>query len=113
MGDVVRISLIAAGLVFLALVLLWVLMLLLVRITQKKPAQPTTKNDALENGDLDLECKHKAAAAALAAAIALLNTSSTTVKQKRTENPSPWQAAHRSQQWLRKANNQSGKGSGK
>lgn len=101
MIDVLWISLIGAGLVFLGLVVLWLLMDLLVRATSKKKkeekevAHGDTSN--LEKED-DLRYKQKAAAASVSVSIALLNTSFLSSRLKNNQGMSSWQIAHRNQQ---------------
>ena len=99
MIDVLWISLIGAGLVFLGLVVLWLLMDLLVRATSKKKKEEDANSDAsnLEKED-DLQYKQKAAAASVAVSIALLNTSFLSSRQKNNQEISSWQIAHRNQQ---------------
>ena len=93
--KVLNISMVSAGLVFIALALMWVLIVLIVRLTsiQKKPSD--SERDIQKEKVSDLESKQMAAAAALAVAIALLNTSFTTSQHKDMETLSPWQTAHR------------------
>ena len=101
MTDVLWISLIGAGLVFLDLIILWLLIDLLVRATSKKKKEE--KEDAnsdtnyLEKED-DLRYKQKAAAASVAVSIALLNTSFLSSRLKTNQGMSSWQIAHRNQQ---------------
>jgi len=101
MIDVLWISLIGAGLVFLGLVVLWLLMDLLVRATSKKKkeekevAHGDTSN--LEKED-DLRYKQKAATASVAVSIALLNISFLSSRLKNNQGMSSWQIAHRNQQ---------------
>ena len=101
MIDVLWISLIGAGLVFLGLVILWLLMDFLVRATSKKKRED---NIGVHGGTSDLEkeddlrYKQKAAAASVAVSIALLNTSFLSSRLKNKQGMSPWQIAHRNQQ---------------
>ena len=101
MIDVLWISLIGAGLVFLGLVVLWLLMDLLVRATIKKKKEE--KQDAhSDTSDLNeedgLRYQQKAAAASVAVSIALLNTSFLSSRLKNNQKMSSWQIAHRNQQ---------------
>jgi len=101
MADVLWISLIGAGMVFLGLVVLWLLMDLLVRATstKKKKEKENAHGDInhLEKED-DLQYKQKAAAASVAVSIALLNTSFLSPRRKNNQGMSSWQIAHRNQQ---------------
>jgi Na+-transporting methylmalonyl-CoA/oxaloacetate decarboxylase gamma subunit len=96
--EVIKISLIGAGLVLVALTLMWGLIYLVVRLTNINHSQPKHKDAEGDSSDEDLECKQKAAAAALAVAIALSNTSFTSSTHVSTETLSPWQTAHRNRQ---------------
>jgi len=92
--KILNISAVSAGLVFIALALMWVLIIIIVRLTSvKNPSKP--ENDIRNEKVSDLESKQMAVAAALAVAIALLNTSFTTSQHKDMETLSPWQTAHR------------------
>lgn len=101
MIDVLWISLIGAGLVFLGLVILWLLMDLLVRATSKKKKEEKENahgnTSDLEKED-DLRYKQKAAVASVAVSIALLNTSFLSPRPKNNQGMSSWQIAHRNQQ---------------
>ena len=98
MNDVLWISLIGAGMVFLGLIILWFLMDLLVRATsiKKKENTPDVSND-LEK-EKNLLYKQKAAAASVAVSIALLNTSFLSSPHNSNQGMSSWQIAHRNQQ---------------
>ena len=101
MIDVLWISLIGAGLVFLGLVVLWLLMDLLVRATSKKKKEEKEvahgdTSDLEKEGDL--RYKQKAVAASVAVSIALLNTSFLSSRLKNNQGMSSWQIAHRNQQ---------------
>jgi len=98
MIDVLWISLIGAGLVFLGLMILWFLMDLLVRATSIKKKEDTPDvNSDLEKEKM-LQYKQKAAAASVAVSIALLNTSFLSSRKKSNQGISSWQIAHRNQQ---------------
>lgn len=98
MIDVLWISLIGAGLVFLGLMILWFLMDLLVRATNiKKKDDISSVNSDLEK-EKNLQYKQKAAAASVAVSIALLNTSFLSSRKKSNQGMSSWQIAHRNQQ---------------
>lgn len=112
MGNALWITLLGMGLVFLAILLLWGLMVLLVRLTREpKKAQPAP----LPGNDIPvaeetpaqaqlIERKRRAAAAAVAAALAVNNSKrSATVNLPMTGKPAPasvsaWQAVHRASQ---------------
>jgi len=98
MKDVLWISLIGAGLVFLGLIILWFLMDLLVRATsiKKKEDTPDVSND-LEK-EKNLIYKQKAAAASVAVSIALLNTSFLSSPHNSNQGISSWQITNRNQQ---------------
>ena len=92
--KILNISFVSAGLVLIALSLMWVLIIIIVRLTSiKNPSKPE-KNIRNEKNS-SLESKQMAVAAALAVAIALLNTSFTTSQHKDMETLSPWQTVHR------------------
>ena len=100
MIDVLWISLTSAGLVFLGLIGLLILMDLLVRATStKKKGKEVTHGDAgnFEKKD-GLQIKQKAAAASVAVSIALLSTSFLSSRLDNTQKMSSWQIAHRNQQ---------------
>jgi len=98
MNDVLWISLIGAGMVFLGLIILWFLMDLLVRATsiKKKENTPDVSND-LEK-EKNLLYKQKAAAASVAVSIALLNTSFLSSPHNSNQGMSSWQITNRNQQ---------------
>jgi len=100
MNTVLLISLIGAGFVLAGLALLWLLMLLLVKLTGKKTAQKATVPVGMGelDEDRDLECKRLAAAAAAAAAVALMNASFASSLHEEMQVLSPWQTAHRGRQ---------------
>jgi hypothetical protein len=109
------ITLIGMGLVFVAILLLWGLMVLLVRLTAEKPlplgpkeggesaAIPATAENLVEHalGEPDLHALHQRAALAAAAAALALNAQ----RKERTRADSlpaggisPWQSANRAAQ---------------
>ena len=101
MTDVLWISLIGAGLVFLGLIILWLFMDLLVRATSKKKKEEKKEAHGDTSGlkkEDDLLYKQKAAAASVAVSIALLNTSFLSSRLKNDRRMSSWQIAHRNQQ---------------
>jgi len=99
MNNAIWISLVGAGLVILGLIILWLLMDVLVRVTstKKKKEIVDDKTDSQEI-DFDLECKKMAAAASIAVSIALLNTSFLSSRLKNEQGMSSWQIAHRNEQ---------------
>jgi len=98
MNDVLWISLIGAGMVFLGLIILWFLMDLLVRATsiKKKENTPDVSNDL--GKEKNLLYKQKAAAASVAVSIALLNTSFLSSPHNSNQGMSSWQITNRNQQ---------------
>jgi len=95
MDDALLITLIGGGLVFVGLILLWLMMAILVRLTAQKKSAASEESEAIESGETDLECKQKAAVAAVGAAMALMNSSFTLSSHKEKEVLSPWQNTHR------------------
>ena len=98
MIDVFWISIIGAGLVFLGLAILWLLMDLLVRTTSIKKKEDTLGLNSDFEKEKNLQYKQKAAAASVAVSIALLNTSFLSPRQKSNQGMSSWQISHRNQQ---------------
>ncbi|MCD6576572.1 MAG: OadG family protein [Anaerolineaceae bacterium] len=101
MKDVLWISLIGAGLVFLGLVVLWLLMDVLVSVTSRKKKDEkeiAREGTAGIENEIDLQYKQKAAAASVAVSLALLNTSFLSSRQINNKGLSSWQIIHRSQQ---------------
>ena len=101
MMEKIWISLIGAGLVFLGLFVLWLLMDLLVRATSKKKTnniKEAEDNASSIKKDNDLQLKQKAAAASIAVSIALLNTSFVSTRFLNDQGMSSWQIAHRNQE---------------
>ena len=93
MEKVYSISLIGGGLVFLGLILLWLMMVLLVKLTADKPQKSVSDNKVEEKEDTDLEYKQKTAAAAVGVVLAMTNASISIPTQE--ESLSPWQNAYR------------------
>lgn len=111
MANALWITLIGMGLVFLAILLLWGLMALLVRLTAERPApqiQAAEAPLASSAGDEQAEAerlhalRRKAAVAAVSAALA--------VQKKPAHHHQPsgglsaWQAVHRASQLSQRAN---------
>lgn len=103
------ITLIGMSLVFAAILLLWGLMALLVRVTAERDADeevveetaiPGLGSDAIPDAALLLERKRRAAAAAVS--MALVQESSRKARQAKAEPPagtiSAWQAVNRARQ---------------
>ena len=88
------ISLYGVILVFVGILLLWGMMELLVRLTQKKEKQPSKEDKTLSDKS-ELAIKQKAAAAAVAAALSLQNSTTISAAPCKQENLSPWQSMHR------------------
>lgn len=105
MNDVLQISLIGAGLVFLGLIVLWFLMDLIVRVTSLKKKEKRIDTNNVTNNLMkkdDLQLKQKAAAASVAVTIALLHTSFSSTHRPCDQEISSWQIAHRNQQIMNK-----------
>lgn len=108
MQNALWITLIGMGLVFVAILLLWGLMALLVRLTQVKDSQLQAAEEPQagllaepgqpEETAPDLERRRRAAAAAVAVALALEGTVSPAQPSRPEGALSPWQAAHRAGQ---------------
>ena len=112
MGNALWITLIGMGLVFLAILLLWGLMVLLVRLTrepQKAQPAPLPGNEIPVTEETPtqaqlIERKRRAAAAAVAVAFAVNNSKrSGTVNLPMPGKPAPssisaWQVVHRASQ---------------
>ena len=93
LGTSLWITLIGMGLVFVAIIILWGLMALLVRVTRDKPVDEISITAANQpNTDL----KAKAAAAAVAVALATAKSSSFQGEfQPPSDTVSAWQSANR------------------
>lgn len=118
MVNALWITLIGMGLVFLAIILLWGLLALLVRITAERQAAVKTVEPPVEPlaGEDDLRLldrKRRAAAAAAAAALSLQKqTSEAYAPLPRSSEPagpvSSWQAVQRAGQLSRRFNPKKG-----
>jgi len=112
MINALWITLIGMGLVFVAILLLWGLMALLVRVTAAaEPEQSAVVEEVYPAAALELggsqDCKRQAAAAAVAFALALEQQSRSTVSNHRAvpaAGVSAWQAVNRSQQISQRIN---------
>ena len=120
MNDALLITIIGGGLVFAGLILLWLMMAALVKLTtrtmtlrqaqgslfrnKKKMDKPGDLTVQDEEEDADLECKQMAAAAAVCAVMALMNSSFAASSHKENETISPWQNLYRNIQ-INQANN--------
>lgn len=101
MVQALNISALGMALVFIGLLLLWLMMSLLVRLTQAKstpPDAPTPKETLDENPPIDQDIMRQAAAAAAAVSLALSRATLTISETDQQDHLSPWQAAHRPQQ---------------
>lgn len=98
MDNALLITLIGCGMIFVGLILLWLMMVLLVRITSQKESDQKPEEQPAKKADEEPECKQRAAAAAVCAAIALSNSSFSTADQKEIGSLSPWQNLYRNLQ---------------
>jgi Na+-transporting methylmalonyl-CoA/oxaloacetate decarboxylase gamma subunit len=92
-GTSLWITLIGMGLVFVAIILLWGLMVLLVRVTRDKPVSVSETDKSI----LDLKAK----AAAVAVAVALATAKSSSYQggfQPPSDTVSAWQSVNRNNQ---------------
>jgi Na+-transporting methylmalonyl-CoA/oxaloacetate decarboxylase gamma subunit len=97
MTTALTISAVGMMLVFIGLLLLWLMMAAIVRLTrdkEKPAAVPPEPNAADQPAILSIEHR-KAAAAAAAAILALTSRTSAGDPGKSRAGISPWQAAHR------------------
>jgi Na+-transporting methylmalonyl-CoA/oxaloacetate decarboxylase gamma subunit len=116
MIDVLWISLIGMSLVFVAILLLWGLMALLVRLTTRSGQAETPAleaasaieveagSSAIPQGSLEFDSKRRAAAAAVAIALAMQKTNGASRLVDRPSSVSAWQAVHRASQLSRQSN---------
>ncbi len=96
LGTSLWITLIGMGIVFAAIILLWGLMVLLVRVTRDKPQEEVS---VLETNKPSMDLKAKAAAVAVAVALATSKTSSYQGEfQPPSDTVSAWQSANRTNQ---------------
>lgn len=98
MNNALLISLIGGGMVFIGLILLWLMMVVLVKLTSRTKKLPEKLNHPAELEISDLDRKQKAAIAAVGTAMALFNATFSTSSHKRKEIISPWQQVHRNRQ---------------
>ncbi len=100
MENALWITLIGMGLVFFAILLLWGLMVLLVRLTEKRAvAEPEPDVPALAaDPDLERKRKYRAAAAAVTFAMAMRLAEEPEQGVQPTELVTAWQAIHRASQ---------------
>jgi Na+-transporting methylmalonyl-CoA/oxaloacetate decarboxylase gamma subunit len=100
MVNALWITLIGMGLVFFAILLLWGLMVLLVRLTAKREvAEPEPDIPALAaDPDLERKRKYRAAAAAVTFAMAMRLADEPEQGVQPTELVTAWQAIHRASQ---------------
>ena len=101
MNDALTISVIGGGMVFIGLILLWIMMDILVRLTSREKT-PGTSIAAKTAEDVPAEAgsllKQQAAAAAVAAALAFSSTTRSVVAPQDKAALSPWQSTHRIRQ---------------
>ena len=101
MNDALTISIIGGGMVFFGLILLWIMMDILVRLTSREKA-PKASSPAEIAEDVPAEAgnllKQQAAAAAVAAALAFSSTTRPVVAPQDKAALSPWQSTHRIRQ---------------
>jgi Na+-transporting methylmalonyl-CoA/oxaloacetate decarboxylase gamma subunit len=101
MAQALWITLVGMGLVFVAILLLWGLMALLVRFTAERPAAdlPPHVEAAPALAQQDRQAlRRRAAAAAVAVALSLQSRLPAGSRPAATNNLSAWQAVHRSAQ---------------
>jgi Na+-transporting methylmalonyl-CoA/oxaloacetate decarboxylase gamma subunit len=116
MINALWITLIGMSLVFVAILLLWGMMVLLVRVTAGSEREETpalesavgsgteSSMNAIPEDALQLDRKRRAAAAAVAAAVALQKTNGTARLPEKPVSVSAWQAVHRASQLSRLTN---------
>jgi len=107
MTDALWITLIGMGLVFLAILLLWGLMALLVRLTAEKPAAAVPEQPR-ENPVITVaveqdqhELRRRAAAAGVAAALAMKGTPAPSKPPAPAISVNSWQSVQRASQLAR------------
>ncbi len=103
MNNALLISLIGGGMVFIGLILLWIMMSVMVKLTSEKKAPAKDPETTTEGENLITEQKKMAAAAAVTAAMVLLKSTISYSSQWEDKGISSWQNAHRSRQ-LNQAN---------
>jgi sodium pump decarboxylase gamma subunit len=101
MNNALTISVIGASMVFVGLILLWVMMDVLVRLTSREkasvPSAPA-ESAAAPAPEAGNTLKQQAAAAAVAVALAHASSGRAAVKTQKMDALSPWQSAYRVQQ---------------
>ncbi len=100
MANALWITLIGMGLVFLAILLLWGLMVLLVRLTSERKiveAAPAAADEMADPG-IERRRKYRAAAAAVTFAMAMRLADEPEQGVQPTELVTAWQAIHRASQ---------------
>jgi Na+-transporting methylmalonyl-CoA/oxaloacetate decarboxylase gamma subunit len=98
MKNALLITIIGGGMVFLGLILLWVMMSLLVKLTTQKNPPPASPENKVEIDNLEIARKKKAAVAAVSAAMTLLNSTVGASSHREDALISSWQAMHRNRQ---------------
>ena len=101
MNNALTISVIGASMVFVGLILLWIMMDILVRLTSReKASQPSAPAEIADDLPAPIQDSLKPQAAAAAAAVALARVSSDRAAAKPREKNalSPWLSTHRNRQ---------------
>jgi sodium pump decarboxylase gamma subunit len=101
MNNALLISLIGAGMVFVGLILLWIMMDILVRLTNRKKGIPEKTENTEPNvmaAEDSTDIKQQAAAIAVAAALALSASPLSMNPTIQSQALSPWQELHRTRQ---------------
>ncbi len=99
LANALQITVVGMGLVFAAILLLWGLMALLVRLTADAPvAEPPAEAEPTADDTNDTDLKRRVAIAAVSVALAQADSAPTpvlTAAAPRGATLSPWQAANR------------------
>jgi Na+-transporting methylmalonyl-CoA/oxaloacetate decarboxylase gamma subunit len=95
LGTALWITLIGMGLVFVAILVLWGLMALLVRVTRDKPQEILTSDSISKPIESNSDLKAKAAAVAVAVALASAPSMVQGKFQPPSDTVSAWQSANR------------------
>lgn len=100
MKEALFISWVGMGLVFVGLIALWIMMVILVKVTnsEKKTTQSAILPEINNNDVNDRQNLLKAAAAAVAVAKGLLNSSFSGTNQNEKGSLTPWETTHRTRQ---------------
>ncbi len=98
MNDALLITLMGGGMVLLGLILLWIMMSILVKLTPEKKSPAPSQESNTDDKDLELTQKKMAAVAAVTAAMALLNSTISYSTHREDAVISAWQNTHRNRQ---------------